>query len=259
MNLTRRGLRRMGVLAPLTLLVGVGMLSLPSALQAHSPTPPPLDFDRYLVFMANGVFSPEEMMRDGATFQHGVMGRSPEEVAANKAEAVAFFAERFGVDFSTSDHVQGINLFGFELTPDANYRAYTISGETLPSDGWVVRDGGWAGLVGPEGITFHGTWGGAEGRDVPPGTIIVFGEYNIRVERPGNAPDRHPIVVPYRSGEPMITDAQGRALIVCDLVSPEFGEGRALGYFAVEPVGDGLVQATVRNVLTFPGNPPPAG
>lgn len=151
MNLTRRGLRRMAVLASLTLLVGVGMLSLPSALQAHSPTPPPLDFDRYLVFMANGVFSPEEMMRDGATFQHGVMGRSPEEVAANKAEAVAFFAERFGVDFSTSDHVQGINLFGFELTPDANYRAYTISGETLPSDGWVVRDGDGPGWSGPRG------------------------------------------------------------------------------------------------------------
>ena len=69
--------------------------------------------------------------------------------------------------------------------PRNNYRAYTISGMEVPSPGFLVRDGGWNLTIGPYSEVLHGTYGGAAGKLMPAGAAMVFGNYNILVERLG--------------------------------------------------------------------------
>ncbi|WP_447972052.1 hypothetical protein [Nitrospira sp. Kam-Ns4a] len=195
----------------LTLSVWFTQAAQAGTAQGHR-APTPAGFDRYLVFMAEGVF--DNLFGDAAFFHRQIMGRTTEQIAEQKAMAIAFFKERFGVDFSASDEASNVALKLFTLTPDLDYRAYTASGESVPAQGWEIRDGGWIGIVGPGGTTFHGVWGGAAGKTVPEGTLILFGDYNVRRLTPSDldgrgearSPDAPPILIHYQSREPMIPD-----------------------------------------------------
>lgn len=214
-------------------------------------TPAPVGHKKYLVFMADGTLpSVEALFGNGEAFQRDVMKRTPAEIAANKREAIDFIRDRFGLDFSSGDSVEGVTLLAFALPTAVNYRAYTISGESVPATGWEVRDGGWAAIVGPGGATLHGGWGGTAGKWVPEGTALPFGEYSIAAEAPDGSP-RDPIVFRYQGFSPVAPMVGSTPMFNCELISREFGRGQALGVYDVRPRVNGTVHMMARNVLTF--------
>jgi len=222
-----------------------------TAALAPAPAPTPIGLKKYMVFLGDGTYDFAAAASAGNdTFERLVMGRSTEEIARNKAEAVAYYRERFGLDFSNGDAIAGVTLLGFQLPQLANYRAYTISGESVPSTGWEVRDGGWVAFVGPGGATLHGTWGGSRGRAVPEGAGMAFGDYSINVESP-DGPPRAPIVMHYRANEPLLVSFETTPLVDCELTSPDFGPGRAYGISSMRLQPGGQIRQVVRNVLTF--------
>jgi hypothetical protein len=129
--------------------------------------------------------------------------------------------------------------------PGANYRASTISGETVPTEGWMVRDGGWIVALTAD-MMLRGEYGGAAGTHVPAGAIVVFGDYSIKVQRARSQAPPHAteaIVIHYESGFAISLNADGVMTFQRALEHPEWGAGWARG------VVEGK---TIRNVLSFP-------
>jgi hypothetical protein len=237
LNMSRR--KRFTVLGVVILLA----LTAVAAAWPHAPTPDP--FGKYLVYSAAGVYDPDipatqalpEVAEYGdlATWFHeGVMGRNQEELEAEEAAADAYFEETFG-DLYTGD------LIAFGVDPRNEYRAYYVSGMRVPSEGWVVRDGGFSTVLMDDG-SFAG--------------IAVYGDYNIKVTKQGKGgPQPDPIVIHYQSAEPIVPNADGSLMFLCELSSEsfdDFGGGLAQGISASRTV-DGYTVANIRNVLTFPG------
>lgn len=221
--------------------------------QAASPVPD--GFVKYMVFMMNGIFDPTVPADDSADFyQREIRGRGDAEIAEHRAEAAAYFLEQFGLDFRWNDVDGDVSFFGFMDARRTNYRAYTISGEQVPSDGFLVDGGGWMFTVNnPNGVRLHGEYGGTAGLWVPPGTSGVFGEYVIHMTTGNSGHVNDQIVMRFQSQRPIIARADGVVSFQCALRHPVWGEGVAEGV-AVPPkmLPDGRIQVAVRNVVTFP-------
>lgn len=241
------------ITAMLTLVLGLSLVA-----TAHA-APAPEGYDQYLVYLMNGVVDADApgLPPEGEFFQREIMERTAEEAEAEFRRAEQFFLERFGVDFASVEADDGIKTIdnlsldteGFMLAPERNYRVYTIAGMDVPDEGWEVRDGGWAVMVGEGGATLKGEWGGPDGTEVPAGSMFVFGDYNIDAGA-GNAP----ILIHYQSSAPIVPTETGVQAFSCELTHEEWGTGLANGVILPpEDLGDGTVKHTVRNVLTFPG------
>ena len=236
----------------LSLVLAVLLLAGASAASAQGVADqrPPAGFDTMLVYLGTGVYDPDDPDYDApdADFWHReIMGRSDADIAQNRAEALAFFEERFGLDPEQQD---GLMFVDFMLDPRNEYRAYVSSEAAIPAEGWVVRDGGWMLTVtAPEGVELGGEFAGTH---VPEGAFFVFGEYNIDV------PGDDPIIIHYRSGSAIVPTDDGM-MFRCDLTHDERGEGLAQGISAPQTLEDGRTHANIRNVLTFPGLGDPEG
>ena len=212
--------------------------------------PAPLGYVKYLVFMANGVLPENEVFIFGQDavdlFHKAIMGRSDEEVAAHGVEAAAFFWNRFGIDIDDPSVLFSPVYFN----PANNYRAYTVSDESVPREGWVVEDGGWIVLTFAT-ITLGGDEGFA-GIEVPADTIFLYGDYSIEKTHQRRRRQRRPITIHYEAGSPVLppANAADQRSFQCLLTSEAFGSGLAQGIVA--PLVDGgLAQQNFRNVLTF--------
>lgn len=242
-------------------LAPIGTLAAGAQAHRHAApghaSPTPAGFTKYLVYMGESTVAPGEpgLFMDPVNvgvFQQEIMQRTPEEVDQERARAKEFFWQRFGLDFRSTtpdadgvETIDGATLSAFVQNPDANYRAYTISGEAVPAGGWMVRDGGWLVALTSE-MLLGGDYGGATGKLVPAGAILVFGDYNIKVTRARSQAPPHAdetIVIHYESGFPISANADGVMTFQCALEHPEWGIGRARG------VVEGK---TIRNVLSFP-------
>jgi hypothetical protein len=95
--------------------------------------------------------------------------------------------QRCGLD--VENDFQNIFFSGVQLDPRFNFRAYTVSDEVVPTEGWEVFDGGWAVfVVNPEGMVLGGEFAGVH---VPVGTIFSFQDFVM--VRDG---DKEPLVIP---------------------------------------------------------------
>ncbi len=107
------------------------------------------------------------------------------------------------------------------------------------------------------GKTLHGTFGGVTGKWVPAGSMIVYGEYNILREGPGNSAGSttQPLIIHYQSFSPIIQHPYESGIkFNCEVISEDFGEGLARGLSdPLPPNEDGKTQVYIRNILTFPG------
>jgi hypothetical protein len=156
--------------------------------------------------------------------QTQVMGGSSAEIEADRQAAVAFYNQRFGLDFCGGD-TDGAASFGpFTDARRNNYRAYTVSGENVPADGWFVDGGGWMVRIGLGGMMLHGSYGGADGQAVPQGSAMVFGECFIH--RPaGQSARLDPIIIHFESERPIIGRPDGVVSFQRALSHPEWRQG----------------------------------
>ena len=210
--------------------------------------PTPKDYSGYLVYVADGSVPADEFLILGEdaieVFHKGVMGRSDDEVLAHMEAAAEFFWDRFGLDVNDTANLLFAPLF---MNPGANYRAYTIGGERVRRDGWVVRDGGWmVTAVNPDGVELGGEFAGTR---LNAGDLVLYGEYNIQVDGQ-HSTGKDEIVIRYKSGCPLVPNPNGFAFF-CDLESEDYGTGAAHGT-SQGPVDElGMMNARVRNVLLF--------
>ena len=234
----------------ITLALLLAAVATTASAQGVASQEPPAGFGTMLVYLGTGVFDaadPDYQAPDAEFWHREIMGRSDADIAQNRAEALAFFAERFGLD---PDGHGGLMFTDFMVDPRSEYRAYVSSETAIPSDGWVVRDGGWMlSVTEPDGLTLGGEFAGTH---VPQGAVFVFGEYNIDV------PDGDEIIIHDRSGSAIIGTDSGM-MFRCDLWHPEWGDGLAQGLSAPRILEDGRTQANIRNVLTFSGFGDPDG
>jgi hypothetical protein len=213
----------------------------------------PDSYQKFLVYMANGTYNPNDpnyQAPTGTFFQKQIMHRSDAEIAQQRADALAFFKERFGLDEANGDVTISSSMFD----PRNNYRAYVIGGETVPSGGFVVRDGGINARVTKD-TYLHGTFGGAAGKWVAAGTSVTFGDYNILRTAGASDQPTTPLVLHYQSETPIRPpNADGARTFRCELIDPLTGQhGIAQGVIApTRDAGNGSVQMSIRNVLTFP-------
>jgi hypothetical protein len=208
-------------------------LALPVA--AASPGPPaPTPFGKYLVYTAAGVYDASVPPAEGDLadwFHREIMGRDDAELAAERSRADDYFAEAFGELYTRG------SLTAFGVDPRNEYRAYIISGERVPPEGWVVRDGGFIATL-------------SDGGDV------VFGDYNIKRTKPGKGSQPEPLLIHYESTDPIYPQADGSLLFRCRLTSDafdDFGGGLAQGISDPQVLPEGRTVANIRNILTFPG------
>lgn len=208
------------------------------------------NLDKYFVFISadpfnsvDGSFFKDGLMAgDGLHFQSEILGRTPEEIAIHKDEAIQFFQNRFGVDVNSPSVV----FSGFEVTPELNYHALVSSGEEIPREGLSVDDGGWIVIVmDPAGLTLGGEFAGVT---VPTGTMLVKGTYKVNRKQ-----SKKSEIISYQSKKPIIPEADGSFMVSCELFSTKYGEGQAIGAALPVMLTDGRMATNVRNVLTFPG------
>ncbi len=252
------------VLRAAVLGVLVALISATSALASYADggrSATPAGYGKFLVYIANGVYDPSDagyVPPTGMDFQKQVMHRTDAEIAEQEMLARAFFKERFGLDEANGD----VMIMPFQFDPRNDYRAYVIGGERVPARGLVVRDGGFMAQITRDTV-LHGTYGGVTGKPAGAGTAAVFGEYNIlRVASSRRGPARGaarrpaPLILHYQSELPIgLPDIDGVQNFRCELIDPETGaHGIAQGVIrAPRAVGSGLVQVSIRNVITFPG------
>jgi hypothetical protein len=218
-----------------------------SACQNGCEGPYPDGYNGFMVFMATGSIPlTDSFFLDGAYFHEQIMNRSPAEIAQNRADALDFFASRFGlVDV---DNDPDLVFFDFYVDPRIEYRAYVISGERVPPDGFEIHDGGWIAIVtNPDGITLGGAFAG---RHVPEHTVFSFGDYSIERTRKGKGKQPDPLVIHYRCNHPLVSTFSGGEVFDCDLESDEFGPG--IGQGVTTPlIENGVLRPNGRTVLTF--------
>src|SRR3990172_5517000 len=117
--------------AVLIVMAVLAAFLLTAAGPANPGSPTPDGFDKFLVYMAAGVYDPDEPNALTAeTFQREIMGRSDEEIAQDRAAAIAFFNQRFGLNLTdpgglfTSFTDNGVQFIPFMFDPRNEYRAY---------------------------------------------------------------------------------------------------------------------------------------
>jgi hypothetical protein len=229
-----------------------------SAAMAHGKTRP-AGFDEFFVFMANGVFDPNNptpgrgavdcsgLFCDGTSFQRDVMKRDANEIADRAQMAKDFFNRRFGVDVDAPEMADRVIFKSFMTNPDWDYRMY-VKGRKTKAKGWEVRDGGFYALItDPQGFTLGGEF---EGDFAPANTILFFGEYNVLMNKRKNKE----LLFEFQSRFIHTINEDGSATFRCELFNEEFGDGYAIVSTDNFTREDGMVQGRGRgrNVLTFP-------
>ena len=200
--------------------------------------------------------------RTATNFFQNVMMFNTTEIQQVTDDAITFFRDKFGVDFSNADpdangtrHLDSINatFIPYELNPDLGY--------SITFNRWTVdrtrrsycsdnRDGGFIVIFGSDTI-LHGTYGGVTGLPIKANERVLYGFYNIPL-----CSNQSPMIIQFQSASPVRIDTvDGFATINCDLSSRELGPGIAQGVFRVIPLGDGNIQYTIRNLFTFPPHP----
>ena len=192
------------------------------------------------------------------TFFKTIMQFRDEAIQHTVDDAIQFFNDTFGLDFSTSTPNQQNERFfeNAKMNPiivpsNVNYivtvNNWFRSGNTR-SACYLMRDGGFRVSFSAE-QTLHGSYGGSVGK---PGRItdsVFYGFYKIEVCK------QSPIIIQYQSGTPLRAEPiDGISIINCEVYNRVLGHGRAQGIGMSIPVPDkpGQFRALFRNTFTFP-------
>lgn len=223
-----------------------------------SAAPLPDGLIKQITMIADGVVAdPNEMLLDPTPIWTDDFGWSPAYIADYRSDALDFFQSKFGLD-GEALMAEGRAVFmPFYFSPDIAYRAISVSGESVGSEGWQLIDTGWTLMVtDPNGIILPPEAGTFAGVNMTPGAFLLFGEYHLRAtDVQDRCPRRYnpdPITIHYESGCPIIPGMMGVVTFICDLSHPEWGPGIAAGVSIPHPTPEGGIRFDNRNIITFP-------
>ena len=172
-------------------------------------------------------------------------------------DALRFFNESFGLDFSSSPpNEQNVYVYQYS-TLDAFKFADDIE-HLVTLNNWIqtgstrsscyrINDGGIRVTFSGE-QTLRGTYGGSYGKTVGITDLLVYGFYRIDVCA------QSPVVIQYQSAAPVRQEpVDGTLNINCDLYNRVLGDGKAQGLFTITPSLDdpGKFRLVTRNAFTF--------
>lgn len=222
------------------------------------------NFDAEFSLIADNILPESEpfFFTTAMDFFQDTMKFSNREIEQVTNNAITFFKETYGVDFSKAPAGKNgsrylkeldVTLFDFQLNPAIGYsltfNEWTVNGarQSYCTD---TRGGGFLVMFGSDTV-LHGMYGGIEGRPIRANERIIYGFYNIPL-----CP-QSPLVIQYQSASPIRIDAvDGFAIINLDLFNRELGHGLAQGVFRVTHLGDRKgVHYVIRNLITFPPHP----
>jgi hypothetical protein len=211
--------------------------------------------NKTLLLMANGVYDVNDTSftpPDYQFFVSEIMKWSSQEANDFEQQAQTFFKEKFGVDVTDPKYAGRVVMFPFMLDPRWEYRVYQSSGDRVPGNGWVVRDGGFQ-LVAldPNGIELGGEFAGLH---VAQGSVAAFGIYNVKVSQNESFvlhyQSRQPVL--QNNGFPLRMDDKGVLIAPFDIYHEKFGHGWGFAHIWNAIQNDGKNQTNIRNVITFP-------
>ena len=186
---------------------------------------------------------------------------SDTEIDEATQEAIAFFNETFGIDFSGSEPDElgrrfsgNASTFFAYFPPEIDYHVsfnrWIVSGITQ-SLCFKISQGGFLVFFAEQQL-LHGIYGGPEGRLINPGEELTWGYYSVPV-----CPQQ-PLVIQFQSNTPIRREeGDGFMTINYDVYSRTLGKGAAMGLFAAFPRPDdpSIAFGIIRNVFTFPAHP----
>ncbi len=221
----------------------------------------PDGFDQVLLYMGTGIFDPNNPepfpgvtgcnggFCDGEFFQKEIMKRTDEEIAALEQSAKDYFNTEYGLNVDELVANGRIEFKDFTFNPDIQYRLYAKSGTRVPSEGWIIRDGGFHIVItDPNGIELGGDH---VGKTATTNNMMFFGNYNILVTDRYGYPKRE-LIINYQSSDPALITPDGSLMTFnCEIIHEKWGVGQAYGTYEFIPQDDGRIQANGRNILTF--------
>ena len=194
------------------------------------------------------------------TFFSEVLGYSDDEIQQEIENALQFFSERFGLEFSlTQPNELGMRFFqNATLQPvrrttgiNAILNRWILTGNTR-SKCFITRIGGFLVTFSGEQI-LKGTYGGEEGIDVPNDRTLSYEYVSISVP-----PPCEPIVIRRQSPMPLESMRIGIFVLFYELSHRTLGQGAQQGFVQVERVtatnGTSFLRASASAVYTFPPN-----
>ena len=191
------------------------------------------------------------------TFFSDVLGYSDDEIQQEVQNALQFFSERFGLDFSlTQPNEQGLRFFqNATLRPirretNAIVNRWILTGNTRTKC-FRTQIGGFLVTFSGEQV-LRGTYGGEEGLDVPNDRTLAYECTSISI------PPCEPIVIQGRTPIPNETARIGIYVVFYELSHRTLGQGAIQGLIQVQSAtaanGTAFLRVSGTAVFTFPSN-----
>ena len=237
-----------------------------SCLAVVSQTCPSDHFSGVFIATADAILD-DPILRDvdsELTFFKTIMKFREDEIQHVTDDAIRFFNDEYGLDFSNSipnDKYQRVfqnaTMEPYFLPPDEMNFIVTdnhwIRSGITSSNCYSMRIGGFYVTFSGEQI-LYGNYGGPEGRPTELVDRVVYGFYNI------DACKQSPVIVQFQTVAPIARAiVGGTVFVVADvkLYNRVLGYGQAVSVTWIAPVPDdsGQFRLTMRVAATFPAVP----
>ena len=227
-----------------------------SSLAVSSQTCPSDHFSAIFVATVDQVFDEEigAVNDPELTYFRDVLKYRDEDIRHATEDALRFFNETYGLDFSTSppNDQHQLSFGNAQLNPYflAKEIKYTVTsnywirtGSTRSSCHTIDLGGFRVHFLGEQ--TLYGSYGGPEGK--PAGIIVVYGFFSI------NVCQQSPVILQFQTATPIRPEPiDGINVINQDIYNPVLGYGKGQGVVYYQPESNGKVRLIIRNAITFP-------
>ena len=216
----------------------------------------------FLAFIDQTIDSPDAFVVADPeyTFFKEVLGFRDDDIQHTIGDAIQFFNESYGLDFSFSPpndqneyFYQNAKLSSGRFAADVIYwvtlNNWIQTGSTR-STNYRMRDGGFQVTFSGDQL-LHGSYGGADGVPIGGNANVIYGFYSIEVC------DQSPIVIQFKSATPTRQEAiDGTLNINLDIYNRVLGYGKAQGFFNVirDTNNPDKFRLVTRNIMTFEVN-----
>ena len=263
------------------------MVTTPTYTASQQGTCPREWFSAEIVTITDQVLTPAVFVPTPDTnlkYFRNVLGFTDAQIETATQNAIDFFQERFGLNFSQSV----VNELGVRTFQNTTMNPFMVDNRIMniiTINGWIftgkntsvcfrVLDGGYA--LNHQGTQLlHGTYGGEQGIYAPTdvASFAFFGYYHIPIDLHRNRLysqiqynpysgrtyaqllQSNSVQIQFKSRIPIRTEPiDGTGIIYEDLFHQELGNGVAQGSYRVTAAGNGSLKYSVRSVFTFPAH-----